>query len=103
MLRLERHDREQDCERRIRSASSSVGQAAGVVVVLVAIVAKISVADTEDDDHVVDQAETAHECSVDEFVDDEFSGEDPGLQRVRLPDHSISGGVFHTQTNREWR
>ena len=65
----------------------------------ITIESKISVTDTESDDNVGCEAEETHKRAVDEFVDDEFSGEDAGFEAVRRSDHDVARGFFHSETD----
>ena len=69
MFRFPRHDAEEHGQDAVSRSASAEGQAAGIVVAVVAVGAQVAVAVGVHDDHEADQAERAHAGAVDELVD----------------------------------
>jgi hypothetical protein len=83
------HDAEQDGQDGVCCGAGAEGEVAGRVVAVVAVVTKVAVACAVDDDDEAGEAEGAHACTVDEFVDDELFGEDAGAETVRWAGHDV--------------
>lgn len=94
VLCLPCHDGQQDSQNTVRRPSSAERKIASLIVRVIAISAQIAIADAIGYDDEADQAQSAHEGAVDEFVGYEFFGEDAGAEGVRWSDHDVGGGFF---------
>jgi hypothetical protein len=89
VLRFPSHDTEQDCQDAVRCGTSAKREVASWVVAMVAVVSEVTITGTVDDYHEADETQGAHASAVDEFVDDQFFGEDSGAETVRWSGHDV--------------
>lgn len=89
VLGLPGHEAEEDGEDAVGGGAGAEGQVARRVVAVVAVGAEVAVAVGVEDDDETDEAQRAHARAVDEFVDDEFAGENASAQGVGWAGHYV--------------
>lgn len=102
MLDFPGRDEEEQRDGRVGRGAGTEHHVAGVVVALVTAGAEVAAAGTDvGDDGEGEEAESAHEEAVDEFVGYELLGEDTGFDVVWGAQHAVFLGLFETETDGE--